>query len=343
MRIALVTASQAVARTGQRLLSPGRLRNLIVASIMLLVIGIAAFALSRVLADTSWAEIRAAIDRIGSGRLLASLGFTVASYVVLTGYDVAALRIINRHVAYPRTALASFTSYIFSHNFGFTPLTAGTARVRVYRIAGLTIFEVAQVMLIAGISLWLGILLLFAIGLIVQPGAFIEELLYITPPLQMAAGIVGLVGMLAYVGCLHWRAGRPINLFGWTLPVPGVRMALVQFGLGVLDLTIATTALFVLLPDATVAHFPLVLFAYLAGLVSGLITHAPGGVGVFEVVMLLALPEFDRAALFGALLVFRAVYFLLPLAVGLLLFAWHEVIHWRLPNGQPVPAISREP
>ena len=80
------------------------------------------------------------------------------------------------------------------------------------------------------------------------------------------------------------------------------------------------------------------MLAYLAGLVSGLITHAPGGVGVFEVVMLLALPQFDRSALFAALLVYRTVYYLLPLAIGLLLFTAHELIYWRRPNGRRVDA-----
>ncbi len=336
-----MSASSAVIRTGQRLLRPGRVRNSVLAAIMLVVVTIAVLALKRVLSDTSWDEINASIHQIGSRRLMISIGFTVASYIVLTAYDVAALRVINRHVSYPRTALASFTSYIFSHNFGFTPLTSGTARARVYRIAGLTIGEVAQVLTIAGVSLWLGIALLFSIGLIVQPATFVEEGLYIGRSLQVAVGGVGVGGLLAYLGYLHWRAGRPIDLFGWSFPLPTVRMTLVQFGIGVLDLSIATAALFVLLPGASLADFPLVLFAYLAGLVSGLITHAPGGVGVFEVVMLLALPQFDRATLFGALLVYRAVYFLLPLAVGLILFAGHELIHWRRPNGRAVPIRSQ--
>jgi uncharacterized membrane protein YbhN (UPF0104 family) len=48
-------------------------------------------------------------------------------------------------------------------------------------------------------------------------------------------------------------------------------------------------------------------------------------VGVFEAVMLASLPEIDRATLFAALLAYRMVYFLIPLAIGMVLFALHEV------------------
>lgn len=299
---------------------------------MLLVVVVAARVLGNILQETNWSEVRASIRRIGTARLLASLGLTAISYFVLTGYDVLALRIIGRQVRYPRTALASFTSYIFSHNFGFAVLTGGTARLRIYRPAGLRLGEVAQVMAVTGLSFWLGVLLLFAIGLIAYPGAFSADVVRISYPVQAATGAAILAGLLGYLMLLRLRAGRAIGLFGWSFTLPSVRIALLQFALGALDLSLAASALFVLLPGASLGLFPNVLLGYLAGQVSGLITHAPGGIGVFEVVLLLALPQFDRGALFGALLVYRAVYFLLPLAVGFLLFAAHELVHWRHSN-----------
>lgn len=313
----------------RRLAASPIVRNTVITIVMLAVISIAVGALSHILRETSWADIRGAIDRIGTARLLASLGLTVVSYIVLTGYDVVSLRIIGRRVRYPRAALASFTSYIFSHNFGFAALTGGTARLRIYRPAGLTIGEVAQIMLMAGLAFWLGVLLLFSIGLLVQPGAFVAEGVRISYGVQATIGGVILTMLAGYIALLHYRAGRPVRLLGWSLTLPSMRIAFTQFALGALDLTIATAALFVLIPGATIDLFPAVLLGYLAGLVSGLITHAPGGVGVFEVVMLLALPQFDRTTLFGALLVYRAVYFLLPLVVGLILFGAHELLHWR--------------
>jgi len=309
-------------------------RNLGLTGLMLVAVGLAVAALRHILQETSWSEIRGSIEQIGHARLLASLGFTVVSYIVLTGYDVLSLRMIGRRVSYPRAALASFTSYIFSHNFGFAPLTGGTARLRIYRLAGLTLGEIAQIMLMAGLAFWLSVLLFFAIGLVAHPGVYVSDGLNIPYAAQAAAGGMILSALAGYLVLLHFRTGRPVRLFGWSLTLPTVRVALLQLLIGGVDLFVATAALFVLLPEATsVSLFPAVLLAYLAGLVSGLITHAPGGVGVFEVVMLLALPQFDPAALMGALLVYRVVYFLLPLMVGILLFSAHECIYWRRPNG----------
>lgn len=304
------------------------LRNGLIALLMLLVVSVAVIALRHILKETSWPAVRQAIDQIGRARLLVSFSLTVISYVVLTGYDVLSLRIIGRRVPYVRTALASFTSYIFSHNLGFAVLTGGTARWRIYRIAGLTLGEVAQIMLMAGVAFWLGVLLLFGIALIIHPGAFVAKALQVPYSVQAAVGGAILAALLGYLILLHLRVSRTLRLFGWSVTLPNVRVALLQFALGALDLCVATAALFVLLPGASLDLFPVVLLGYLAGLVSGLLAHAPGGVGVFEVVMLLALPQFDRTILFAALLVYRAVYFLLPLAVGLLLFLAHEFRYW---------------
>jgi phosphatidylglycerol lysyltransferase len=51
----------------------------------------------------------------------------------------------------------------------------------------------------------------------------------------------------------------------------------------------------------------------------------PGGVGVFEAVMLLALPGVPADALLGSLLAYRCVYYLVPLVFGTLLFGSKEL------------------
>ena len=132
---------------------------------MLAVVAIALSALASLLDGVDWSDVRDALTRIGWVRLLLAAGITATSYGVLTGYDVIALRVIGRRVAYPRAALASFTSYVFSHNFGFALLTGGTARWRIYQPAGLTIGEVGHVMVLTGLTFWSGVLLLLGIGL----------------------------------------------------------------------------------------------------------------------------------------------------------------------------------
>ena len=305
----------------------------IVGVLMLIVVAVAVTALRHILSNTSRDEIDAAIRRIGSGRLL-SLAITALSYFVLTGYDMIAQRIIGRRARYPTTALAAFTSYIFSHNFGFAVLTGGTARWRVYRHAGFTLGEVAQIMIIAGVTFWCGVFLLLGIGLILRPGALTIGALEISPAARVMTGALVLGGIAVTLAVLHRAAGRSLKLFGWTLVLPTVRLALLQFALAALDIALATAALFVLVPGLSLSAFPELLLGYVVAFVSGLLAHAPGGVGVFETVMLVALPRIDRATLFAALLVYRVVYYLIPLAVGLVLFLLHE-IGWLRPATTP--------
>ena len=238
------------------------------------------------------------------------------------------LRIIGRRVPYRIAALASFTSYVFSHNLGFAVLTGGAARWRIYRRVGLTLGEVAQIMVMTGVTFWMGVLLLLGAGFVVLPGAAGVEGWQMAYPHQVAVGLLILTGLAVYLLLVRRRAGRALTLFGRTVRLPTPGIALAQFGLAAIDLTLATAALFVLVPGLAVAAFPWMLTGYLLAFLSGLLAHAPGGVGVFESVMLLALPQVDRASLFAALLLFRAIYYLAPLAIGAVLFVIHEATAW---------------
>jgi phosphatidylglycerol lysyltransferase len=109
--------------------------------------------------------------------------------------------------------------------------------------------------------------------------------------------------------------------------VPDLRTALKQFALAAIDITIACAALLALIPQATLADLPVFLAAYVVAITVALIVHAPGGLGVFEAVMIVALPQVDRATLVSALLVYRVAYYWLPLALAVLALAVNE---WRV-------------
>lgn len=309
-----------------RILKSRAVSTTLLVTLMLVVLVLAVMMLAHILRDTSWSEILLSIEEIGVYSLLACVGLTVANYFVLTGYDVLSLRVIGRKVAYARTALASFTSYIFSHNLGFSALTGGVARLRIYRLAGLSFGEVAQIIVLAGTTYWLGVFLLLGLGLMAQPSGSITEFLQIAPWLDNVLGGFILSGLALYMILLQFRAGRPVRLFRWSLILPNKRIALLQFALAALDICLATAALYVLLPGVSPAEFPQILFGYIVAFVAGMITHTPGGIGVFEVIILLALPHLDPASLFGALLVYRFLYYLIPFAIGVVLFALHEAI-----------------
>jgi phosphatidylglycerol lysyltransferase len=81
----------------------------------------------------------------------------------------------------------------------------------------------------------------------------------------------------------------------------------------------------VLLPPSELS-FVSFLGAFLIAILLGMASHVPGGVGVFEGLMVLLLePYLPAAQLLPALVVYRAVYYLLPLTIALVVMVGDEV------------------
>jgi len=291
----------------------------------LLVAALAAAALRHLLAEIRWIDVRHAAAAIGPVRIGIAIALTIASYLLLTLYDVLALKAICRPLPYRTAALASFTSYTLSHNLGLALLTGGSARFRVYDQAGLSAAEIARVILLAGISFWMGV--------VVTGGAAIAVTGAAQSGLPLPADIARLAGiavLAATAGLLAWcgRNGRTLRIFGWSLPLPPARSGLLQIAVAAADLAVTSAALFVLLPAAAPTLFPVLFIAYVCAVVVALVTHVPGGLGVFETVMLAMLPQIGQPELVAALLLFRAVYYLLPLVVAIAILTVAERRRW---------------
>lgn len=295
------------------------------AGMMALVLLVAGIALARILEDIHPDEIRGALSAITTGQILLSLGLCALSYVVLTGYDVLALGAIGKPQAYWRAALGSFTAYTFSHNLGFAPITGAAARWRAYRGTNVNAPDIARIVVIAGVTFWLGILVLLGIFLVSFPGALRIEDRVLSYPTQAAIGGAILVAMALYLVACARQTG-PLFILGWRLPVPTLRQALMQFALAATDIAIASAALLVLLPESAWHHYPDFIIAYVVAMVVALITHAPGGLGVFEAVILVTLPEVDRPALVSALILYRILYYWLPFLLALLFLGGKELL-----------------
>lgn len=303
--------------------------------VIMVAIMVAAFhGLSKVLGEVSYDQIRAAMSRVGWGRIALAATFGMASYLVLTGYDVIALRTIGRPLAWRQAAKASFVSYNLSHNLGFAVLTGAVARFRIYSVAGLGVADIAKITLLTGVSFWIGVLLTLGLCLILIPDVAALAGYSMSHGAQAAIGvaIVGLNGL--YLAILS-RGMKEIGFRRWRVPLPTARLGLAQCGLSVLDLVFAASVLAVLMPSLDASLYPQVLVAYVAAFVSVMITHTPGGAGVLELVVVTLVPGIDKAETIAALILFRLVYHIGPflLAVGLLVS--HEVASRR--RADPVP------
>ena len=101
-----------------------------------IVLALATFALMRISREVHLSDVTAAVHATPTRALLLSTLFTVVSYIVLTGYDVPAVRHLGYALRYRLIALASFTSYTMSHTLGVTVLTGGSVRYRMYTRVG---------------------------------------------------------------------------------------------------------------------------------------------------------------------------------------------------------------
>lgn len=300
-----------------------RWRRLLEAFAVLAVAGLAFVALQSLVHEVRWGEIVAALHAVGWKELALAIAFTSLSYFLLTLYDMLALRIIGRPLRYRTAALASLTSYALSHNLGLTLLTGGTARYRIYTAAGLQLGEILRVIALASMTFWSGVFAMGAVALLVHADPLQLGPLVVTPQIQHALGIALLLALVA--GFLFLRGhGSRIPFTNWSLPQLSTHQALAQPLLAACDLAAASAALFVLVPDVGPAQFPMFFLGYTLALIAALVTHVPGGVGVFEAVTIAMLPGHDKASLLAALILYRMVYYLLPLAIVVVLLAVHE-------------------
>ena len=278
-------------------------------------------ALHRLLGEVHLRDVRAALNGVPRWRIGAAAGLTAISYALLTSYDRIGLRALGKMLPWRTTALGSFLGHAVGYNLGLALLTGASARHRVYRSAGLTLGESARVGAIGGIAFWAGVAMTAGAALLLRAG-----------PARWPEWGLGLVLITGAVALPVLRAAgvRQIGRGTISLPLPAAQPLGLLLLVSVADLAAASGALFVLMPGLHFADFAPFFLAYALGIVAALVAHVPGGIGVFEAVVLAALPA-DRPALFAALLLYRLIYYLAPLSIAAAIVAVREAAALRRP------------
>jgi uncharacterized membrane protein YbhN (UPF0104 family) len=274
--------------------------------------------------------VLAAMAETSPARLALAAFFVAMSYLMLTFFDALGIRYAGKSVPYRQVALASFCSLSIGHNVGFSALSTGALRLRFYTRAGLKVGDVARVVLFCATTVGVGLLALAAsVLLLARPPAEIG----LEPGTARLIGAGCLGVLLAYLG-LCTLARAPLRLGYWSVPVPPPRLALLQIAVGLANFGFVAAALWQALAAATGAGYVEVVVAYVMGVVGGLISHVPGGLGVIEAAVLLILPG---AGAIGGLVLFRILYYLVPLILGVTALALAElyVVRSRRRGGSP--------
>lgn len=267
-----------------------------------------------------------------------AVGLTALNFIILVGYDWLAICYIRHPMKLERIALASFLGYAVGNNFG-TLLGGSAIRYRLYTSWGLSAVEIVKLMFILSATFWIGLFALSSVVFLVDP-LTIPSRLHLPFLTTRSLGIV--LGALA-VAYLSLCASRrdALKIWRWEFPLPPFTLSVMQYGVATLDLMVAASVLYVLLPASVDVSYFHLLSIYLLAIVAALLTQVPGGLGVLELVTLVLLNPSDPHAVVGALLAYRMIYYLLPLGCGLLVLGGNEVSIYRQQTKTMVTVVSK--
>jgi len=293
-------------------------------AITLLLFAIALIACRHLLMELDLDALHDSILSVPKPALGGAVAATVIGFIILLGYEWSASRYANVQLPAKTLMLGGFTAFAIGNAIGLSLLSGGSVRYRLYARNGLGASEVARMTLFASLSLGCALPPLAALATLSNLPAAAEALHL---PAYLLGGIaiviLGLSGLLA-LGIYRRRLPEqpiPNNLLvkvgRRTLRLPSARLTLLQLVITALDVAAAATVLYLLLPEAP--PFGAFLLVYLLALAAGVLSHVPGGVGVFEAILLAAFTnELGAAPLAAALLLYRLIYVLLPLLLACL-------------------------
>ena len=297
-------------------------------SLMLAAVMAGIWAVHHELRQVHYHDLVAELGNLGGGQVAKAIALALAAYAVLPGYDAIALSAIGKPIAAYRVVFSSFIAYSMSQTLGFPLLTGGSVRYRFWSHWGLNSTEIASAMSYVAATFTIGLVAVTGVVLIAEPRGT-AALLRLPIPSLWPVGVLCLVLVAAYLGrCLVRR--EPLVWRGWHLPIPPFRLAVAQLVVAGVDWILAAAVLHVLLPPSHGLAFPALLGAFMVAQFAAIVSHVPGGLGVFEGIMVVLLrPYLEPPSVIGALLAFRAVYYLLPFGIGLLLLGISETFQQR--------------
>jgi uncharacterized membrane protein YbhN (UPF0104 family) len=290
----------------------------------LTIITVASVVLYRMLREIDFEDVIDAVEAVEKHDVVKAAMFVAAGYFTLTFYDLFALRTIRRpDIPYRVAALAGFTSYAVGHNVGASAFTGGAVRYRIYSRHGLSGVDVAKVCFIAGLTFWLGNATVLGLGVAYAPQAAsaIDQL----APWFNRVMAFGVIGILATYVAWVWRTPRVVGRHNWLVTLPNGPLTLLQIFVGIIDLACCAAAMYMLVPDEPYIGFVTLAVIFVASTLLGFASHSPGGLGVFDAAMLVALWQFDTEDLLAGLLLFRLLYYLVPFAISLAILGGREM------------------
>lgn len=297
-------------------------RGYLIPLVVLLVFGFTAFAIYDLTTEVSYDDVIAALTATKWSSIGLAVFFTALSFVALIGYDMNALAYIGKRLRFVPVSMTAFSAYAVGNTAGFGALSGGAIRFRGYSRLGLTPDEVGRVIAFVTLAFGIGLLAVTALAsLVTAPriGAIVG--IDGTWVRWLAILILVALSVLVIIG----RDGREVAVGKLKLRLPDTRTSSQQFLITALDIAASASVLYVLLPETDIG-WPSFLAIYATAVGAGVLSHVPGGLGVFETIIVAALGNaVDLDQVLGSLVLYRVIYHVLPLLVATLFIIALEV------------------
>jgi len=295
----------------------------------LLAVVVSGWLLYRELRDISLVDVWVSLTAIPAHRYALAGVSTLVAYAALAWYDRIALQHLDvRHISWLFVSICSFTTYALSHNIGASVFSGALVRYRAYTAKGLSAPQVAVLVALCSFTFGLGTVFLGGLSLTLDPGILArlegvlpDALTYPTTARVLGLALLGFVALYAAGSVLHFRP-LVIRKFKIEYPRPGIMVR--QLVAAPLELLGAAGIIYFCLPWHLEPSFLTVLAVFLASFSAALVSHAPGGIGVFEIVFLTAMPDIPKPDVLAALLIFRLFYLLIPFALAIVVVLLFE-------------------
>jgi phosphatidylglycerol lysyltransferase len=297
-------------------------RGYLIPLAVLVVFGFTAFAIYDLTTEVSYDDVIAALTATKWSSIGLAVFFTALSFVALIGYDMNALAYIGKRLRFVPVSMTAFSAYAVGNTAGFGALSGGAIRFRGYSRLGLTPDEVGRVIAFVTLAFGIGLLAVTALASLVT-----------APRIGAIVGIDGtwvrwlaiLILLALSVLVIIGRDGREVAVGKLKLRLPDTRTSSQQFLITALDIAASASVLYVLLPETDIG-WPSFLAIYATAVGAGVLSHVPGGLGVFETIIVAALGNaVDLDQVLGSLVLYRVIYHVLPLLVATLFIIALEV------------------
>jgi uncharacterized membrane protein YbhN (UPF0104 family) len=267
--------------------------------------------------NMDWHEVRQALQSYKVSTLVIGVAIALTSYLTYCCFDVLARFYTGHKLSVLQIVPVAFVCYAF--NLNLSSWVGGIAlRYRLYSRLGLDVPTITRILSLSLITNWLGYMLLagvvFAMGFLELP----EDWAMGSTSLRLI-GVALLVISVAYLLACRFSKRRSWTIRNQEITLPSLKQAVIQASLGALNWSLMALVIYTLLPEK--AFYPAILGVLLISSIAGVITHIPAGLGVLETVFITLMQhQFSKGTLLAALIGYRAIYFLLPLLIAVVVY-----------------------